>query len=54
MSNIAAIKYYARLIKKGRYTMDKVPEEDREAVKKILDETPEPEFDPVTQTPAEE
>ena len=50
-SNISVQKYYARLIKKGTYTMENVPMEDREAVAKLLDDTPDPVFDPVTQTP---
>lgn len=50
-SNVAVLKYYARLIKKGSYTMNDVPKEDQEAVKKYLEETPDPKFDPETQTP---
>lgn len=49
--NIALIKYYARLIKKGIYTIDNVPEDKRDYVKKMMEEIPDIPFDPVTQTP---
>jgi hypothetical protein len=51
MSNIAIVNYYARLINKGRYTIDQVPEEDKQAVKDALQTLKKPEFDPVTETP---
>lgn len=35
--NKALINYYARLIKKETYTMDDVPEENREDVQAALD-----------------
>lgn len=39
--NIALINYYARLIKKGKYTIEQVPEEDREKVLIKLEEMKE-------------
>lgn len=54
MSNIAVKKYYARLVRRGVYTMDQVPEEDREEVTKLALELPEHEPDPEIETPATE
>lgn len=34
---LALVKYYARLIKKGTYTMEDVPEKAREEVQAQLD-----------------
>lgn len=47
----ALVNYYARLIKRGIYKIEDVPEDGREEVLKVVDTLPEPEFDPVTQTP---
>lgn len=49
--NIPLIKYYARLIKKGNYKIEDVPEDKREDVKKIMEEIPDFPKDPITQTP---
>lgn len=51
--NKALINYYARLVKRGTYTMDMVQEDLRDEVAKVVESLPEPEFDPVTQTPAD-
>lgn len=51
MTKIAIINYYARLIKKGVYTIEQVPEEDREKVLKVVESIPDIPFDPTTQTP---
>lgn len=51
--NTALVNYYARLVKRGTYTMDMVQEDLRDEVSKVVETLPEPEFDPVTQTPAD-
>lgn len=53
-SKPAVINYYAKLLKRGTYKIEQIPEKDREDVLKVAETLPEPEFDPVTQTPAEE
>lgn len=52
-NNKTLINYYARLIQKNNYTIEKVPEEMRDDVIKKLEELPPLEHDPITQTPEE-
>lgn len=54
MSKPCIQKYYARLLRRGTWSIDKVPEEDREEVTKLALQLPEHELDPETETPAEE
>lgn len=38
MSKLAVQKYYARLVYRGIYTMDQVPDEDKEKVEELINE----------------
>ena len=49
----AAVNYYARLIRKNVYTIEKVPEDIREEVLAKVKELGPREIDPVTETPEE-
>lgn len=51
-NEIALINYYARLIKKGTYTIDQVEERLREEVEKKLKDMPDVKVDEETETPA--
>lgn len=54
MSKLATQKYYARLVHKGIYKMDMIPDEDKEAVSKFVKEMGERIPDPITETPVNE
>lgn len=50
-TNKALTAYYARLINKGTYTIEQVPEDLQEEVKKLVSEMEPHEPDPETETP---
>lgn len=50
-TNKALTAYYARLINKGTYTIEQVPEDLRSEVAKLVSEMAPHEVDPVTETP---
>lgn len=53
MANVALINYYARLIKKGSWKIEDVPDDKRPAVEEALKSMKDIPFDPITQTPEE-